>query len=69
VSPLKTELENLKKRFAEDEVRLQKVSDDFWRNGGICCPGCGVRGFLDLQFKQERRLLRMDGIKKKLECS
>lgn len=69
MSPLKIELANLRKRFAENEVRLQRASDDFWRNGGICCPGCGVPGFLDLQFKQERRLLRIDGLKRKLSCS
>jgi hypothetical protein len=65
-SPLKIELANLRKRYAADEERLAILADDFWRNGGICCPGCGVPGYTDLQEKQERRLLRISGIEQKL---
>ena len=66
-SPLKTELKNLKKKIAEDDLRLAQMSDDFWQNGGICCPSCGVPGFRDLCDKQDRRSLRVKGIEKKLE--
>lgn len=68
-SPLKVELANLKKNYDRDDDYLADTAANFWRNGGVCCPSCGVPGYSALVEKQERRLKRMEGIKKKLECS
>ncbi len=67
LSPLKIELANLRRVYASDEMRLSSMADDFWQNGGICCPGCGMPGYRDLEEKQERRLCRMSGIEQKLK--
>lgn len=66
-SPLRTQLANLRSNYARDEEKLAQASRDFWSNGGVCCPTCGVRGYCELEMKQERRLKRMDQIKAKLE--
>jgi len=67
LSPLKIELKNLRRSYAADDERMLEMSDNFWRNGGVCCPGCGVPGYNDLRDKQYRRLRRIEGIEKKLE--
>lgn len=66
-SPLKTELANLRRNYDRDEDKLARASRDFWSSGGVCCPSCGVRGYGELQLKQERRLKRMDEIRAYLQ--
>ena len=67
-SPLKIELQNLYLKVAQTDQHLFELERGFWKNGGICCPGCGVPGYRDLCEKQERRLLRISGIEAKLKC-
>ncbi|WP_144106797.1 hypothetical protein [Paraburkholderia sp. BCC1886] len=57
--PLRTELAHLRRRIRKTGDYLSKLSSDFWRRGGICCPSCGVEGYSDLQMKQERREKRL----------
>ncbi|MNI77787.1 hypothetical protein D3C87_324660 [compost metagenome] len=69
MSNLKTELENLYKNIYITERYLGELSDTFWKNGGICCPCCGVEGYSELELKQERREKRVLEIKAKLSKS
>lgn len=69
ISPLRYELMRLNQRYSETELELNRFSDNFWENNGICCPGCGVPGYSDLQDKQYRRLIRMDELRVKLILS
>lgn len=64
---LRYELKGLKKNYRSTEEYLREVAREFWANGGICCPGCGVRGYSALQMKQDRRYDRIRQIEKKLE--
>jgi hypothetical protein len=43
-SPLRIELKNLERNLASTEEHLSEVSEEFWRDGGVCCPCCGVPG-------------------------
>lgn len=65
-SPLKVELRNLRRNYHLTEDHLRKVSSEFWANGGVCCPNCGVPGYSALQDKQERREARIKQIEAKL---
>lgn len=69
LSPLKTELQNLERRFADTEYYMQELEREFWSNGGICCPSCGVPGFSDIEQKQERRMDRIEYLKAKISNS
>lgn len=66
-SPLKFELRNLERNILETDARMQEVEREFWANGGVCCPGCGVPGWHELTEKQERRRERVKQIHTKLE--
>lgn len=66
-SPLKVELKNLQQKIRETEAHMHNLSAEFWRDGGICCEGCGIRGWHDLIDKQERREARVMQLKKKLK--
>ena len=66
VSPLHRELSDLKTAFAKTDLLLERMSDDFWRGGGVCCPECGVEGYRELGWKQERREKRIRQLEKKL---
>ena len=65
-SGLKTELANLRKRISATEDYMGRLSNDFWANGGVCCPSCGVPGYSELSLKQERREERIKQILAKL---
>ena len=63
---LKLELANLQKQIIRTDRHLEEMSDEFWRSGGVCCPSCGMPGYSELMWKQERRELRVKQIEKKL---
>lgn len=63
---LESELDNLRRNYRRTSEHLARVSQNFFENGGICCPGCGVSGYRDLEEKNERRLKRIGEIEKKL---
>lgn len=65
-SPLKEELYFLEKNYLRTSKHLEELDNTFWRNGGICCPSCGVSGYPYLLDKQERRFKRMAEIRRKL---
>lgn len=65
MSKLKEELSNLTRNIYETDVYLGTLASKFWREGGVCCPTCGVEGYGELELKQERRWKR----KKELENS
>ncbi len=58
VSPIKSEIEHLRISRTADDQRLGSAERNFWKAGGVCCPGCGVPGFSKLVNKQERRMSR-----------
>ena len=66
MSPLKTELDNLLTNIKRTKRLMEKIEAAFWRDGGICCPGCGCPGYRDLESKQERREKRIEEIRAKL---
>ena len=66
-SPLTVELENLKLNYAVTADLLAELEEEFWANGGTCCPGCGVRGFNELCEKQSRRAKRISELEIKLK--
>lgn len=66
-SPLEKELRNLRKNIERTDEHLQKLSDDFWREGGACCPHCRVPGFSGLAKQQHRRRERVSQIVQELE--
>jgi hypothetical protein len=66
LSPLQQELVNLNRSIDSTDVNLSYLASKFWRDGGICCPDCGVPGFSDLVAKQERRHKRVAEIEAKL---
>jgi 50S ribosomal subunit-associated GTPase HflX len=65
-SPLKIELANLRAAMDRTDRLTEQLSAEFWANGGICCPTCGVPGYGELLQKQERRKKRAREIKEKL---
>lgn len=66
-SGLKLELVNLRKRYSETEDYLSRLSNEFWRADGVCCPSCGVPGYSELLLKQERREKRIAEIMQRLK--
>jgi hypothetical protein len=68
-SPLRTELTNLKAKVLREDIRLGELNRQFWLDGGICCPCCGVPGYSEAMSAQERRELRIRYIEKKLQQS
>jgi hypothetical protein len=52
---MERDIVRLERKIAREEDRMSEISDDFFKNGGVCCPSCGVPGYSDLQYKQERR--------------
>ena len=66
---LKKELECLLANISRTEDYMGELADEFWSNGGICCPSCGVRGYSELELKQERRYQRVNEIKQKIAKS
>ena len=65
-SSLKAELANLELNLATTYTFMSELAEEFWDNGGVCCPSCGVPGYSELLLKQERREARIAQIKKKL---
>ncbi|PRF55377.1 hypothetical protein [Burkholderia multivorans] len=65
-SGLKKELEGLKRNIDKTDELMSQLASEFWMNGGVCCPGCGVPGYSELELKQERREQRMKEIVAKL---
>ncbi len=57
---------DLARALWETEKLLARKSRDFWENGGICCPDCGVPGYSELVRKQERRWRRSEQIRLRL---
>lgn len=66
-SGLKRELEGLKRNIARTDANMGELASDFWANGGVCCPSCGVPGYSELELKQERRERRVEEIIAKLK--
>lgn len=66
-SPLVQELAGLTINIAETDAKLARLAKEFWANGGVCCPSCGVPGYSDLQLKQERRRERVKQVIAKLD--
>jgi hypothetical protein len=66
---LKEEMAGLYRNIERTNKTLDVMAADFWREGGICCPSCGVRGYSDLLDKNERRWERIKQIETKLILS
>jgi transposase len=66
MSLLREELANLKAKIQREDIRLGEIERQFWEDGGVCCPCCGVPGFSEAEKRQERRYLRIKQIEKKL---
>jgi hypothetical protein len=49
------EITNLERKMLKVELHMDRLEDQFWRDGGGCCPGCGMPGYSDLQSAQDRR--------------
>jgi len=64
---LKREIQDLQRKIPATDLWLEEVEQRFWREGGICCPGCGVQGFSDAQDAQKRRRLRLAQLQAQLE--
>lgn len=69
VSPLKLELFNLEKKIKREEYELNELESEFWRDGGTCCPSCGIPGFSYRTEKQEARRSRVEYLNRKLYLS
>lgn len=67
LSPLKTEIENLRVKIRKDEARLAKAERKFWNEGGVCCPFCGVSGYSELSRLQDERQTRIDQLLAKIK--
>ncbi|VBQ81368.1 hypothetical protein [Burkholderia pseudomallei] len=67
LSGLKRELEGLKRNIDRTDELMSQLESEFWAGGGVCCPGCGVPGYSELQLKQERREHREKQIVAKLK--
>lgn len=63
---IRREIHDLEIAILETDANMSEISRHFWANGGICCPGCGVRGYNDLEEKQMRRYKRLEQLKEKL---
>lgn len=65
-SPLRVELTNLEHRVLQEDLRLYELEQQFWSDGGVCCPYCGIPGFSGAVDKQVRRKARITQIEHKL---
>jgi hypothetical protein len=52
---LTREIVRLERKMAREEAHMNRITEEFWENGGVCCPGCGVPGYSELQRRQEHR--------------
>ncbi|AJX61008.1 hypothetical protein AQ938_06660 [Burkholderia pseudomallei] len=66
-SGLKQELDGLKRNIDRTDELMSQLASEFWMSGGVCCPGCGVPGYSELELKQERRERRVKEIVAKLK--
>ena len=66
ISPLNQEIVGLKRNIASTEDWQANVANQFWANGGICCPCCGVPGYSEASSLNERRMLRLKQLEAKL---
>jgi hypothetical protein len=46
---------------------MADIEREFWLDGGVCCPCCGVPGYSEMMSAQERRERRILYIEKKLK--
>lgn len=63
LSPLREELRNLQMKHALEAERLDEVQREFWANGGVCCPYCGIPGYsaaVDAQARREERIRQLE---------
>lgn len=49
------EIQRLRKRIFIEDMKMEKLTIEYFENDGICCPGCGLDGFSEMLQKQERR--------------
>lgn len=75
VSPLKKECADIIMKLGRIRKRMEKDEKNFWANGGICCPFCGVYGHseratqcdqLEKRLKELEQKLKQDTSGKKL---
>ena len=66
---LKIELENLERNIRKTDDYMSQLNNEFWADGGICCPMCGMPLYRVLHNKQENRYKRRTEILKKLADS
>lgn len=52
---LEREIVRIKCKIAVEDDRMSQISDQFFEDGGICCPACGVPGYSESMSAQERR--------------
>ena len=65
------EIRLLRKKIYIKELEMDKISAQFFAEGGVCCPSCGEPGYSKLVHAQERReawlkILLIKAIKKGL---
>lgn len=66
---LKKEIEDLKQKIQLMDRKMGDIETAFWRNGGSCCPGCGVPGWYDMIEDQRNRELRLKQLESRLVVS
>jgi hypothetical protein len=49
------DIERIERKIRKEEDRMAEMSDLFFRDGGVCCPFCGMPGYSELALAQERR--------------
>lgn len=64
-SNLTSEIQLLERKIYLEENRMDLISEKFFREGGVCCPGCGVPGFTRLKLAQDRRRAWLVALKAK----
>jgi hypothetical protein len=52
---LRREIAAIERKMHKVELQMDKLEAQFWKNGGVCCPTCGLPGYSDLEWAQERR--------------
>jgi DNA repair exonuclease SbcCD ATPase subunit len=65
-SPLEREIQSIERKILREELRMDRLSAQFWADGGVCCPSCGVPGYSELMFAQERREAWLKILREKL---
>ena len=63
---IRGEISNLKKQIDRTDDRMDELAAWFWKNGGSCCPDCGVPEYSLLSEKQDRRYQRIKYLENKL---